>query len=98
MPTPSQDLVCSFLYRENKQSSRWMQIGQHNSQLEYETASYLANVIQQNVLAYAQTSALKHHLNRPEKRGMTEGQERLACLSPKAEAERSAEALCTITG
>lgn len=75
MPTPSQDLVCSFLYRENKQSSRWMQIGQHNSQLEYETASYPANVIQQNVLAYAQTSALKHH--------RTEGYDRrsaAACL------------------
>lgn len=69
MLTPSQDLICSFVYRENKQSSRWMQIGQHNSQLEYETASYPANVIQQNVLAHAQTSALKHHLNKTRAQG-----------------------------
>lgn len=69
MLTPSQDLICSFVYRENKQSSRWMQIGQHNSQLDYETASCPANVIQQNVLAHAQTSALKHHLNKTRAEG-----------------------------
>lgn len=79
MPAPSQNLVC-FLYRGNKKTSRSIQTSQQNSQLEYETACCPANVIQQNIQAYAWTSALKH-LNRPEQKGTTAA---AACLSPKS--------------
>lgn len=92
IPTPSQDLVCSFLYRENKKSSRLMQTGRQNSQLGYETASCPANVTQQNIQAYVQTSALKHHLNRPEQNGRTA----VACLPLSQKHYKDQVKLCAL--
>lgn len=69
-----------------------MQTGQQNSQLECETASCPANVIKQSILAYAQTSALKHHLNRPEQKGLTA----VACLPLSQKQNKDQLKLCVL--
>lgn len=71
-----------------------MQTGQQNSQLEHETTNYPANVIHQNIGAYAETSALNIASTAQSRRV---GQQWLPVSLPKA-VQRSAEALCTITG
>lgn len=83
MPAPSQDLVCSFLCRENKQ--KVLKIDAKRS-TEFSTRVWNSKlsckyVIHQNIRAYAQTSALKHRLNSPEQKGKRAV---AACLSPES--------------